>query len=40
LAGWQARSISLQAVVLNFFSDTTTYAITLVVLGMGVRART
>ena len=31
LAGWQARSISLQAVVLDFFSDATTYAITLVI---------
>jgi Co/Zn/Cd efflux system component len=38
LAGWQAHSISLQAVVLDFFGDTTTYAITLVVLGIGVRA--
>ena len=39
LAGWQARSVSLQADALDFFGDATTYAITLVVLGMGVRAR-
>ncbi len=39
LAGWQARSISLQADALNFFGDETTYAITFVVLGMGLRAR-
>ncbi|MDE0991922.1 MAG: hypothetical protein OSA23_01895 [Rhodospirillales bacterium] len=32
LAGWQARSISLQADALNFFGDATTYAITFVVL--------
>lgn len=39
IAGWQARSVSLQADALDFFSDATTYAITLVVLGMGARAR-
>lgn len=40
LAGWHARSVSLQADALDFFGDATTYAITLIVLGMGVRART
>lgn len=39
IAGWQSRSVSLQADALDFFGDATTYAITLVVLGMGARWR-
>ncbi|NQV99422.1 MAG: cation transporter [Rhodospirillales bacterium] len=38
-AGWQARSVSLQADALDFFGDAMTYIITLIVLGMGVRWR-
>lgn len=39
LAGWQARSVSLQADALDFFGDAATYAVTLIVLGMGARWR-
>lgn len=40
LAGWQARSVSLQADALDFFGDAMTYAVTLIVLGMSARWRT
>ncbi len=40
IAGWQARSVSLQADALDFFGDATTYAVTLIVLGMSARWRT
>lgn len=40
IAGWQARSVSLQADALDFFGDAATYAITLIVLGMGAKWRT
>ncbi len=39
LAGWQARSVSLQADALDFFGDAATYAVTLIVLGMGAHWR-
>jgi len=39
IAGWQARSVALQADALDFFGDATTYAVTLIVLGMGARWR-
>lgn len=35
IAGWQARSVSLQADALDFFGDAANYAVTLMVLGMG-----
>ncbi len=39
IAGWQARSVSLQADAVDFFGDTATYAVTLIVLGMSSRRR-
>lgn len=39
VAGLLARSVSLQADALDFFGDALTYAITLMVLGMGLRWR-
>jgi Co/Zn/Cd efflux system component len=39
VAGLIARSVALQADAIDFFSDATSYAITLFVLGMGAGAR-
>ncbi|MGH6934397.1 MAG: cation transporter [Dongiaceae bacterium] len=38
-AGLIARSVALQADAIDFFSDATSYAVTLFVLGMGAAAR-
>ena len=38
-AGLQAGSQALQADALDFFGDTVTYAISLMVLGMAIRVR-
>jgi cation diffusion facilitator family transporter len=39
VAGLLARSVALQADAIDFFADAASYAITLSVLGMGIRAR-